>query len=169
MSTAHSFQWEWEECIIELIVCNSLSDDENNNTIRPIRTVSVLWNWHFFWYIYCHFWEPFLRRLWPTMRNTHQWNLCQQHECQFSCVIFFQLQYVPLFFFSCWSCFSSLDLCYSALWFQSTPEGCESLTKYRCGFAANRNSNRTQRVVSTVDNRRMLSKWRQNDSKRTTI
>lgn len=73
------------------------------------------------------------------------------------------------FFFSCWSCFSSLDLCYSALWFQSTPEGCESLTKYRCGFAANRNSNRTQRVVSTVDNRRMLSKWRQNDSKRTTI
>lgn len=57
-------QWEWEKCIIELIVCNSLSDDENNNTIRPIRTVSVLWNWHFSWYIYCsYFWEHFLRHL----------------------------------------------------------------------------------------------------------
>lgn len=35
-------QWEWVKCIIELIVCNSLSHDENNNTIRPIRTASVL-------------------------------------------------------------------------------------------------------------------------------
>lgn len=29
--------------------------------------------------------------------------------------------------------------CYSVLWFQSTAEGWESLTKYRCGFAATRN------------------------------
>ena len=168
MSTAHSFQWEWEECIIELIVCNSLSDDENNNTIRPIRTVSVLWNWHFSWYIYCHFWEPFWGGCglqWETHINeTSVSNTNASFPVWYS-----SSRSMFVFFFSCWSCFSSLDLCYSALWFQSTPEGCESLTKYRCGFAANRNSNRTQRVVSTVDNRRMLQELRQNDSKRTTI
>lgn len=54
---------EREKSIIELFVCSSLPlslSDENNNTIRPIRTRSVLWNWHFSWYIYCYFWEAFV-------------------------------------------------------------------------------------------------------------
>lgn len=41
------FQWEWEKCIMELIVCSSLSDDMNSSTIVSVRTSSVLWNWHF--------------------------------------------------------------------------------------------------------------------------
>lgn len=38
---AHTYV-EREECIIELVVCESLSNDEDNNTIRPIRTVPAL-------------------------------------------------------------------------------------------------------------------------------
>lgn len=54
---------------MELVVCNSLSHDQNNNTIMPVRTVSVLWNWHFSWYLLLLLGAS-LRRLWPTWKHT---------------------------------------------------------------------------------------------------
>lgn len=86
-------QWEWVKCIIELIVCTSLSQDENNNTIRPIRTASLFWNWHFSWYICCYFSEGSEAHINETSVSNTNACFCMWYPSSRS-------------MFSCWSCFS---------------------------------------------------------------
>lgn len=146
----HTFfcQWEWVKCIIELIVCNSLSHDENNNTIRPFWTASVLWNRHVFLIYLLLLLGAFSR---PTIKNTHQGDLCQQHKCLYPYVIFLQPQYVLLLkLFSQTLLFCSVVSIHTrGLWeFNKIPPRICSYPK----FLTQHPWNLRTRVVSILDN-----------------